>query len=159
MESKIRSEQCRRTRLLRGFLLARFAARCSRRAVAALARSLEKRTVPLRVMRNFNWVHYRPHHFTPRLTPQVELRILFYRNGIVSRSTKTARSGTRTVTNMKDVNDEPALVDGVDDSVDRWPLAEQQVTKLLVLRNHPAAFGVPLQTVHRFLQVIKPGKR
>src|SRR5262249_34600357 len=36
MESKIRSGRCRRTRFLRGFLLARLAARCSRRAVAAL---------------------------------------------------------------------------------------------------------------------------
>ena len=69
-----------------------------------------------------------------------------HQNSAVSRIKKPAQSGTRTVTNMNDVNDEPVLVDSVDDSVNRWLLAEQQVAKLLVFRNDPAAFGVPLRT-------------
>jgi len=44
------------------------------------------------------------------------------------------------VTNMNDVNAELFLVDDIDDSIDRWFRAEQQVTKLLVCRNDPAAF-------------------
>ena len=82
-----------------------------------------------------------------------------HQNSVVSRCAKPARSGTRTVTNMNDVNDELFLVDDIDDSIDRWFRAEQQVTKLLVFRYDPAAFGVPLQAVHCFLKLIEPGKR